>query len=129
MWLVERWAEGQNTRRTIIRQKEAKYPRLYALLPEVQLTRDSRDREEEEVGGGVERLPSPAMRRLQRRRREAEDHWGGCMHLIYGGVLMWCCHFQTEWWLFSDSFYLGSHDLWPLLRVLHLALFLPFTIL
>ena len=46
----------------------------YALLPEVQLTRDSRDREEEEVGGGVERLPSPAMRRLQRRRREAEDH-------------------------------------------------------
>ena len=47
-----------------MRQKETKYPRLYALLPEVQLTRDSRDREEEEVGGGVERLPpSPAMRR------------------------------------------------------------------
>ena len=32
-------------------------------MPEVQLTRDSRDREEEEVGGGVEQLPSPAMRR------------------------------------------------------------------
>ena len=100
LWLVERWAEGQNIRRTIIRQKEIKYPRLYAPLPEVQLTRDSRDREEEEVEGGVERLPSPAMRRLQ--RWEAEDHWGGCMHLIYGGVLMWCCHFQTEWWLSGD---------------------------
>ena len=50
-----------------MRQKETKYTRLYALLPEVQLTRDSRDREEEEVGGGVEQLPSPATRRLQRR--------------------------------------------------------------
>jgi hypothetical protein len=51
-------SDEQKVEISVARSYDKKKPNIlgstYALLPEVQLTRDSRDREEEEVGGGVE---------------------------------------------------------------------------